>query len=323
MKVIVTGGGGFIGSNLTDALLEQGHQVVVLDNFSTGRRAFLPGADAQVPNLRVVDIDLFDEAHRVAGEISGADAVVHLAANADVRFGWQHPQRDIEQNLVVTQTMLEACRAEGVDRFLFSSTGSVYGEAQVIPTPESCPFPVQTSLYGASKAAAEGLLGAYAEGADMSVTVFRFVSVMGARYTHGHVIDFMRRLRSDPTRLEVLGNGEQRKSYMDVTDCVAAVVSRLDARPAFEVFNLGTDEYCTVRDSIGWITGAMGLQPTLEFTGGDRGWVGDNPFIWLDTSAITATGWTPRFTIKEAVERTVDYLLANVELVDEYGIELS
>lgn len=320
MRVVVSGGAGFIGSSLVDALLARGDEVVVIDNLSTGQRAFLAAAST-FDRFRLVEADLLDNSFDLDGVVSGSDAVVHLAANADVRFGWDHPTRDVEQNLLVTQNVLEACRRTGVRRVLFSSTGSVYGEATVIPTPEDAPFPVQTSLYGASKAAAEGLLAAYAEGAGFSVTVYRFVSVLGPRYSHGHVLDFVAQLRRDPTRLRVLGDGTQRKSYMDVTDCVAALVAGLDRTPKFEVFNLGTDEYCTVLDSIGWITARLGLSPQLEFTGGDRGWVGDNPFIWLDASAVRTTGWSPSWSIRQSVERTVDFLVDNPAIVDALGID--
>lgn len=320
MKVVVTGGAGFIGSSLVDDLLARGDEVVAIDNFVTGQRQFLDEARDN-SRFRLFEADLLSDVAMLDDAIDGADAVFHLAANADVRFGWEHPTRDLEQNLVVTQNVLESCRRTGVRRVLFSSTGSVYGETDVIPTPEDAPFPVQTSLYGASKVAAEGLLAAYAEGAGFSVTVFRFVSVLGPRYTHGHVVDFVAQLRRDPTRLRVLGDGSQRKSYMDVTDCVAALRGGLDRTPRFEVFNLGAHEYCTVLDSIGWITARLGVEPELHLTGGDRGWVGDNPFIWLDTSAIRAMGWAPRWTIREAVERTVDFLVANPSIVQSMGID--
>jgi UDP-glucose 4-epimerase len=259
----------------------------------------------------LAEVDLVTDGDALPDLLRGSDAVVHLAANADVRYGWNAPRRDLEQNVFATINVLEAARSTGVRRVLFSSTGSVYGETSAIPTPEDAPFPVQTSLYGASKMAAEGYLGAYAEAGELSVTVFRFVSILGPRYTHGHVIDFVSRLRADPTSLPVLGDGTQRKSYLDVSDCVRAVVSRLEHTPRFEVFNLGVDDYCTVRDSIGWITARLGVEPELKFAGGDRGWIGDNPFIFLDTGRIRATGWAATHTIKEAIERTVDYLVAN------------
>jgi UDP-glucose 4-epimerase len=316
MRVVVTGAAGFVGSNLVDALLDRGDTVVGIDNLSTGHRRFLASA-AENARFRLIEGDLVGDVDLVP-VFEDADAVVHLAANADVRFGWQDTRRDLQQNVVVTLEIADAMRAAGVRRLLFSSTGSVYGEAPVVPTPEDAPFPRQTSLYGASKAAAEGYLAAYAEAGKLDVTIFRFVSVMGRHYTHGHVIDFVSALTSDPTRLAVLGDGRQRKSYLDVSDCVAAVMSRLDQNVPFEVFNLGTDEYCTVLDSIRWICGRLGVEPELSFTGGDRGWVGDNPFIFLDTSAIRATGWRPRFTIKEAVERTIDFLVSNPWLLEQH-----
>ena len=256
---------------------------------------------------------------RLPDLFGGAQAVVHLAANADVRFGWESPRRDLEQNVIVTHNVLEGVRLAGVPRLLFSSTGSVYGECAVVPTPEDAPFPVQTSLYGASKAAAEGYVAAYAEAGLLQGTVFRFVSVLGPRYSHGHVIDFVRQLRADPSRLRILGDGRQRKSYMHVSDCVAAVVGQIEATSPFEVFNLGVDGYCTVSDSAGWIAERLGLDPKLEYTGGDRGWIGDNPFIYLATGKARAAGWNPRFGIREAVESTVDYLLAEPWLLDATG----
>lgn len=320
MRFVVTGGAGFIGSTLTDALLARDDEVVVVDNFSTGRREFLAASDGH-PGRTVVEADLVLDADRLPGLFDGADAVVHLAANADVRFGWSAPRRDLEQNIVATLNVLDAMKETKVDRILFSSTGSVYGECPVVPTPEDAPFPAQTSLYGASKAAAEGYIAAWAEADLVSATVFRFVSILGPRYTHGHVIDFVTQLWQNPDELKVLGDGRQRKSYLDVTDCIRAILLRLDERPAFEVFNLGVDAECTVVDSIGWITARMGLTPRLDFSGGRQGWVGDNPLILLDTAHIRSTGWEPNFSIQEAVERTVDFLLANDWLIDGHRAE--
>ena len=218
--------------------------------------------------------------------IKGCDAVVHLAANADVRFGWSHPTRDLEQNVVVTHHILEGMRKTGCRKILFSSTGSVYGQATVLPTPEDAPFPRQTSLYGASKAAAEGFIAAYAEAGVVDAAICRFVSILGPRYTHGHVIDFVAQLSKNPNLLTVLGNGYQTKSYLHVADCVEALRICLGLERAFEVFNLGSDSSCTVRDSISWITDEMGLSPRLQFGNHDVGWVGDNPHIYLDTSRM-------------------------------------
>jgi UDP-glucose 4-epimerase len=310
VQIVVTGGAGFIGSNLTDALGRDGHRVRVVDNLSTGFELNLVQAREQ-SDVELVRCDLFAEPDRLPELVEGADAVVHLAANADVRFGWDAPRRDLEQNVIATHNVLEAMRVTGVRRILFSSTGSVYGAARTIPTPEDAPFPVQTSLYGASKAAAEGAIAAYAEAGIVSATVFRFVSVLGPRYSHGHVIDFVRQLRAHPDHLVVLGDGSQRKSYLHVDDCVAAVAARLEHDPRFEVLNLGVDDYCTVNASVGWICRRLGLSPKVEYQGGDRGWVGDNPFIYLDTTRMRSTGWQPAFGIRASVESTVDDLLAN------------
>lgn len=315
MRVVVTGGAGFVGSNLVDALLAAEHEVLSLDNLTTGFARHLDDARRSV-SFDAVECDLFSEPDRLTGLFAEADAVVHLAANADVRFGWDAPRRDLEQNVIVTHNVLEGARRAGVPRVLFSSTGSVYGETKVIPTPEDAPFPVQTSLYGASKAAAEGYLAAYAEAGVLRATVFRFVSVLGPRYSHGHVIDFVRQLTRDGSRLTILGDGTQRKSYMHVSDCVAAVVGELECDAPFRVLNLGVEGYCTVTESAGWIAARLGLEPQVTYTGGDRGWIGDNPFIFLDTQEARARGWQPCFGIRDAVESTVDYLLANPWILD-------
>jgi UDP-glucose 4-epimerase len=309
-KVFVTGAAGFIGSTLVDRLLADGREVVGWDNFSTGLRDFLAGALAH-PRFRLVEGDTLDEA-ALTRAMAGCDMVFHLAANADVRFGTQHPRKDLEQNTIATSNVLEAMRANGVRRVAFSSTGSVYGEARVIPTPEDAPMPVQTSLYGASKLAGEGLIESYCEGFGFQGYIFRFVSVLGERYTHGHVYDFYKQLLDHPDRLHVLGNGRQRKSYLYVQDCIDAMLAALErADGKVNVFNLGTDEYCEVNDSVHWIASHLGLSPQLTYGGGDRGWIGDNPFIFLDTRRIRALGWQPRLSIREAVVKTVEYLQRN------------
>lgn len=306
----VTGGAGFIGSNLVDRLLRDGDRVTAYDNFSTGFRDFL--ADAQQnQNFRLIEGDLLDPL-RLTAAMAGADFVVHLAANADVRFGLEHPRKDLEQNTIATFNVLEAMRANSVGSIAFSSTGSIYGEASVVPTPEDSPFPVQTSLYGASKLACEGLIQAYAQGFGFRGWIFRFVSILGPRYTHGHVFDFYKALLNDQTTLRVLGNGQQTKSYLHITDCVEAILTALaKSDDKVSIFNLGTDERCKVTDSIGWITGHLGLNPGLAFTGGDRGWTGDNPLIALDCSRIRRLGWKPTLTIRESVVETVRYLESN------------
>jgi len=314
-RIFVTGAAGFIGSNLIESLLETGAHVVGWDNFSTGRWEFLTNAQKH-PNFELVEGDNLDLPALTAA-MKESEFVFHLAANADVRFGLEHPSKDFEQNARATFNVLEAMRANSVRRIAFSSTGSVYGEARQIPTPEDHPFPVQTSLYGASKLAGEGMIQAHAEGFGIDAYIFRFVSILGPRYSHGHVFDFCGQLVEHPGYLDVLGDGYQRKSYLHVSDCIRAMLHVIDREEAAKaphrtaIFNLGTDEYCTVRESIGWICARLGVAPQLNFSGGSRGWVGDNPFIWLNTSKIRATGWRPQYSIREGVERTLEWLGAN------------
>jgi len=306
----VTGGAGFIGSNLVDRFLQAGHSVVAYDNFSTGQERFLEQAQHS-PNFRLVRGDNLDF-DSLMQAMRGAEFVFHLAANADVRFGTQHPRKDLEQNTIATFNVLEAMRANGIRRIAFSSTGSIYGEPEVFPTPEDAPFPVQTSLYGASKLACEGLIEAYCEGFGFQAWIFRFASILGERYTHGHVFDFYKQLRSNPDELCVLGDGHQRKSYLYVQDCLDAMLLVIEkAQNKVNIFNLGTDEYCEVNDSIAWITGHLDLSPKLHYTGSERGWIGDNPFIFLDCRKIRALGWAPKLSIREGVIRTLEYLQAN------------
>jgi UDP-glucose 4-epimerase len=315
MKVFVTGAAGFIGSNLVNRLLADGHQVTGYDNFSTGQRPFLADARRH-PAFCLIEGDVLDLLDLKAAVV-GHDFVFHLAANADVRFGTHRPRKDLEQNTIATYNVLEAMRSGGCRRMAFSSTGSVYGEAEVFPTPEDAPFPVQTSLYGASKLAGEGLIAAYCTGFGFQAHVFRFVSILGEGYTHGHVFDFYAKLRANPHQIEVLGNGKQRKSYLYVQDCLDAMLLAIEkADRPYTVLNLGTEEYCTVDDSLGWICGHLGLSPQRVYTGGERGWIGDNPFIFLDTARVRALGWRPKLTIRESVLRTLEYLQANPWVLD-------
>lgn len=316
MRYFITGCAGFIGSNLTDRLLQNGHEVIGYDNFSTGLSQFLSNAK-QSPHFTLITDDLLDR-DAVTKKMGKVDAVFHLAANADVRFGTHHPHKDLEQNAIATFNVLEAMRANGVKQIAFASTGSIYGETQVIPTPEHAPFPIQTSLYGASKLAAEGLIQAYAEGFDFKTYIFRFVSILGERYTHGHVFDFYKQLRRDPNKLQVLGNGKQRKSYLYIQDCIDAMLFALQhANKKINIFNLGTDEYCEVNDSISWICDYLNLSPERNYSGGERGWVGDNPFIFLDCTQIRTLGWQPKVNIQEGVRKTIKFLTENSWVLEQ------
>ena len=288
---------------------------MAFDNFSTGQRAFLSEA-LQHARFRLVVGDTLD-LPTLTRAMQGCDVVFHLAANADVRFGTEHPKKDLEQNTIATFNVLEAMRTNRIGRIAFSSTGSVYGEAAVFPTPEDAPFPVQTSLYGASKLACEGLIAAYGSGFGFEGCIFRFVSILGERYTHGHVFDFYRSLRKDSSSLRVLGDGSQRKSYLYIGDCLDAIQLGVErTRGKIDIYNLGTNEYCQLNESIAWICERLNVRPALAYTGGDRGWIGDNPFIFLDTTKIRSLGWQPKLTIREGVLRTLEYLEQNPELLE-------
>ncbi|HWI21781.1 MAG TPA: NAD-dependent epimerase/dehydratase family protein [Baekduia sp.] len=306
-RALITGGAGFIGSSLADRLLQDGVSVAIIDDFRTGRREFIEDAlelGAELFEGDVLDNDLLRRA------VDGCDTVFHFQANADVRHGLEHPQRDLEQNTIATAKVLEAMRGAGARRICFSSTGSVYGEPEVFPTPEDAPFPIQTSLYAASKLAGEGMIGAYAHGFEFTGLIFRFVSLLGERYTHGHVVDFYRALKRDPGHLKVLGDGRQTKSYLYIQDCLDAIVTAVEHHgdePGAHVYNLGTDETTTVDDSIATITKRLGVTPEIQKTGGARGWAGDSPMIHLETVKIRSLGWAPTLSIHESIVKTLDW----------------
>jgi UDP-glucose 4-epimerase len=311
-RVCITGGAGFIGSNLADRLVEHGVEVVILDNFRTGRREFiadgLAGGGVTLIEGDVLDIPTLEQA------VDGCDWVFHMQANADVRRGFEHPRRDLEQNTIATANVLEAMRARGVSRIAFPSTGAMYGEPDVFPTPEDVAYPIQNSLYGASKVACEGMIAAYATGYDFTGVIYRYAAVLGERYTHGHLFDFYCGLKRDPTRLRVLGDGNQDKSFLYVEDCLNAMLLAAESHrdePGTFTYNLGTDETVLVREQARTVAEHLSLEPELEFAGGSGGWLGDSPLIYLDTTRIRGLGWAPRLTIREGVLRTLEWLDAN------------
>jgi UDP-glucose 4-epimerase len=315
-RALVTGGAGFIGSHLAERLLADGGEVVVYDNFSTGQRRFVEALERS-DGATIVEGDVLDR-ELLTRTLAGCDVVFHLAANADVRFGLEDPGRDFRQNAQATFEVLEAMRANGIKRIVFASSGSVYGEPEVFPTPEDAPFPVQTSPYGASKLAAEGLIEAYAEGYRFTGIILRFVSVLGERYTHGHLYDFYKSLRKDHSSLKVLGDGQQRKSYVYVGDTIEGIRLLADRhqKPGAWIYNIGTDEVTTVDWSVRKICEHLGVEPEITHTGGERGWIGDSPLIQLDCSRLRALGWAPSHTIAQAVDRTLRWFDDNEWVFD-------
>lgn len=316
MKYLVTGAAGFIGSSMMDRLLDLGHEVIGVDNYSTGRRENLVKA-LKNKNFKMLEADLLNSTVLLP-HLLGVHAVFHFAANADIRGGLSQPRKDLEQNTLVSFNVLEAMRQAGVKRIIFSSTAAALGEPGIFPTPENCAVPIQTSLYGASKMACEGLISAFCEGYGFEGYVFRFVSLLGPRYPHGHVFDFVKQLLVEPSLLRILGDGQQRKSYLHINDCVDALLhicefrrTAKDTERRFEVYHLGVPDYCRVQQSAEWICDELGIAPKFEFTGGDRGWIGDNPFVFLDVAKAMSTGWSPTFGIEQSVRATVRWLVDN------------
>jgi len=317
MKCFVTGGAGFIGSNLVDRLLLEGHRVTVNDNFSTGFMYFL-NTKVHRPALTIVEGDLLDQKNLMRS-MKGHDIVFHIAANADVRFGFESPAKDLNQNTLATFNVLESMRVNEISKIVFSSTSAIYGDPKITPTPEDAPFPQQTSLYGASKLACEGLIEAYCAGFNIQSWIFRFVSILGERYTHGHVFDFYKQLEEHPKHLNVLGDGTQRKSYLYVQDCIDGIMCAIDkSKDPVNIFNLGSDDFCQVNDSIHWMCEYLDLRPDIKYSGGKKGWIGDNPFTYLDTKKICKLGWKPKYTIQESVLKTVKYLKDNPVVLERH-----
>jgi UDP-glucose 4-epimerase len=311
-KAFVTGGAGFIGSHVTDGLLEKGISVVIYDNLSTGRREFVPSSK----KATFIEGDVLD-LENLRKSMEGCDAVFHFQANADVRGGKVRTRVDLEQNTIATWNVLEAMRLNSVPLIAFASSSAIYGEPEVFPTPESY-APTQTSLYGASKLAGEAMIQAYCEYYGMRCFLFRFVSWIGERYSHGVIFDFLKKLKQNPRQLDVLGDGQQRKSYLYVKDGVSGILRAVaEAADSKNVFNLGHHEYVTVVELARILFDEAGLKNVeMRFTGEKRGWVGDSPLVHLDTTKISRLGWKPETSIEEGIRRTVRFLAANPEILN-------
>ena len=310
MNVFITGGAGFVGSHMAHRMAADGHRVTAYDNLSLGRRAFLADLiDAGTCTL--VEADLLDR-DRLADAMAGYDLIVHLAANSDIPRGVADPQVDLEQGVVATFNVLEAMRSHGLTRLLFASSSVVYGEAETIPTPEDYGPLLPISYYGASKLAGEGLVTAYGHNAGIRPWIYRFGNIVGPHATHGVILDFVHKLQSDPTRLEVLGDGRQAKPYLHVTDCVDGMLFGFEQADApVNLFNLAVDDALDVASIADIVVEAMGLSDVaIEYTGGDRGWPGDVPRVGLDPGRMADLGWTASMTSREAVERAAREIVA-------------
>jgi UDP-glucose 4-epimerase len=309
MKCVVTGGAGFIGSHLVDRLMGQGHEVTVIDNLSSGRLEFI-GQHFPDDRFNFVKLDISGD--QLIKDIKDADMVYHLAANPDVRLGAEDTKVHLKQNIIATYNVLESMRTFGVKNIAFTSTSTVYGEAAVVPTPEDYGPLMPISLYGASKLACEALISSYCHSFDMASWLFRFANIIGDRSTHGVIYDFAMKLKKDPARLTILGDGRQSKSYLLVDDCVDAMLYAVQKQHGkVNIFNIGSEDRIDVTGIARIVAKEMGMNGVrFEYTGGDRGWTGDVPFMGLSIERMKALGWSPKHNSEDSVRLCIRSLLA-------------
>lgn len=314
MKYLVTGGAGFIGSNVVDRLLNQGHYVLVFDNFSTGKEIFIRH-NLNNPKFKLIKGDLLD-LDLITKSCLDIDFVFHFAAHADVRSGFKDHFIDHQQNLTCTHNVLEAMYRNNVKKIAFASTSSVYGNAKIHPTPEDHPL-VPTSLYGATKAAGESYIQSYADYYDWDAYIFRFVSWIGERYTHGIIVDLLKKLKNKPHELELLSDGTPRKSSLYVEDGLDAIFTIIEkSKEKINVYNIGHDEILTVDEIVNTILEVSSSDVIKRYAGGKRGWKGDNDFVHLETTKLKSLGWSPKTTIKQGIAKTIQYLQKHPQLLD-------
>jgi UDP-glucose 4-epimerase len=310
-SILVTGGAGFIGSHLVEALLAE-NEVTVLDNFSSGKREFL-APHQNNPNFHVIEADLLLPG-ALEKALNGVDMVFHLAANPDVKLGAENTRVHLEQNVLATYNLLEAMRKTKVNHIAFTSTSTIYGEATTVPTPEDYGPLLPISLYGASKLACEALISSYCHTFEMQSWIYRFANIVGERGTHGVLVDFIRKLRENPKELEILGSGKQKKSYLEVRDCVKAMLHCVkNSEGQINVFNIGSEDSVDVTEIANIVAQQMGLNDVQYcYTGGvdGRGWKGDVKVMLLSIEKIKMLGWTPEGGSAQAIETAVKALLS-------------
>ncbi len=297
MKVAVTGGAGFIGSNLVDTLVKDGHDVLVIDDFSSGNHI---NSNAAYDRISILD-DL-------TSSLVDIETVFHLAADPDVRSSAGNPNKSFDINAKGTFKLLDSCRKADVGNVVFTSTSTVYGEAEVIPTPETHPCrPI--SNYGASKLSGEAYISSFSSTYGIRASSLRLANIFGERSTHGVMYDFYNKLNSNPHSLEILGTGKQDKSYLHVSDCISAILLIWEKqKKQYEIFNIGSREKHTVEEIARIESRLMGVAPTFTHTGEKRGWNGDVRLMLLDVSRMEDLGWKEQVSLEEGMGRYVRYL---------------
>lgn len=313
MKYLITGGAGFIGSHIVDYLIKRGNKVIVYDNFSTGKEIFIKH-HFKNKSFKLVKGDILDR-KILEKAMKNVDFVFHMAAHADVRSGYYDHNIDHVENLEATKIVLELMYENRVKKIAFASTSSVYGDTKVHPTPEDYPFE-PTSLYGATKAACENYIRAYSSYYGWKAYIFRFVSFIGERYTHGIIFDVLKKLRKSPKILELLSDGTPKKSSVYINDGIKAIFKVINSSSEkINIFNIGHDDILTVDEIVDTIITSLNIKIKKRYLEGDRGWIGDNNFVYLDTKKLKRLGWKPRLSFKEGIEKTLLYLQNNQHIL--------
>ena len=305
---LITGGAGFIGTNIVHYLKNHANKIIIVDNLSTGKLKNVPNQE----NIKFYKIDLNNN---LPDKIfKNIDCIIHLAANADIKDGFKNTKKDIYQNILATENLLKKAVKFNIKDFIFSSTAAVYGEPKDYPTKEITAMPIQTSLYGMSKLAAEGIFSSFTFNYGLRTSILRFVSILGDHYSHGHIIDFYKKILNNKKKLLILGNGFQKKSYLHVNDLVKAFdlllkKKHFSKKSFFEIYNIGNNNFCTVNKSALIISKAMSAKPKFFYSGGRSGWQGDSPFVFLDINKISKLGWKPESNILIAIKKTIQWLI--------------
>jgi len=307
---LITGSCGFIGSNLALRLLNDGHRVVGLDRVSSRHKNIIEEL-SKYPNFKLYEVDLSNYNSFKDIDEHNVEMVYHLAANADVRFSSVYPEKDLNDGIIATYNVLRWIKERNIKKIAYSSTSAIYGVVDKIPTPEDCNF-IQTSFYGASKVAGEALIEAHCASYGTQAWIFRYASITGPKYSHGFIYNFYIMLKKNPNELYVHGGKDQRKTYLDVEDCVNAMLTIVEkAKDTVNTFNIGNTETCGLTESIPVITEFMGINPEITWSGNEVGWIGDSKINDLDISKLMSLGWKPKYTIKETILRTLEWLEDN------------
>jgi UDP-glucose 4-epimerase len=309
MKIIITGVAGFVGSNLLDALIEKNYEILGIDNLSTGKFQHIEKFTDK-KNFSFLNLDLSEKFN--TDLFKGFDAVIHLAALADIRYNINNFEECLNKNIISTNNVIEAVVENKIKKILFASTCSVYGNVNIYPTQENETLE-QTSVYSATKIASEKILEGFANTFEFHAYTMRFVSMIGPKYSHGHIYDFVQKMQRKDAQIDIIGNGESLKSYLHIYDAVDAILKLLEynSENYFEAFNVGHPSAIKLKYSLNKIIKIMDYKGRINFGEGNSGWIGDNPIIIPDINKLRKIGWNPQYSAEKGIEDTVDWLIKN------------